>query len=309
MDSDTARFQAALDAFVERASRDQQVLAIVLFGSLSYDVVWHRSDIDLMLVIADLPAGAKHATRDGVALVEDDVYIHASLMPRSEFKRQIDSALRSSFLHSMFSRSRLVFTRDDTLQALYDDAQRLGARDRQTQLLNAGSFAVLPLAKAEKFLRIKHDPLTAYLWLTHAYTPLAQIEVYLAGGIAGREVLDQARALNPAFFDAIYTDMLSGGITAERVENALQLIDDYLTEHLHDLYQPLLDYLAEAGTIRSATEIGTWARRELGIEGAVSACEWLADKEIVTLAAAPTRLTPKSLADVQELAFLYLGDA
>ena len=47
------RFTAALDALVDLVKRDRSILAAMLCGSLSHDVVWEKSDIDLLLVTID----------------------------------------------------------------------------------------------------------------------------------------------------------------------------------------------------------------------------------------------------------------
>lgn len=238
-----ARFEAAVESFVERAKADRQVLAAILFGSLSYDVIWEKSDIDLVLVTAEPPAAGVRFSQAGVALVEHDVNLHAIVLGRSEFRKQVEGSLRGGFMHSMLSRGKVLFSRDESLTALVEQIGELGARDRQTQLFRAGAWAVAPLYKAEKFLRMKGDPHLAYLWLTHAYTPLAQIEVFEQGGIPGREVLQQALAINPEFFHAIYTDLLTAGITPAGVRTALDLADGYLTARTELLYRPLLDCL------------------------------------------------------------------
>ena len=47
------RFSAALDALIERVKADRSILAVMLCGSLSHDVVWEKSDIDLIFVTVD----------------------------------------------------------------------------------------------------------------------------------------------------------------------------------------------------------------------------------------------------------------
>lgn len=303
------QFEAAVDSFVERAKADRQVLAAVLFGSLSYDVVWEKSDVDLLLITAEAPAGGEgRFGRRDVSLLEHDCNLHVGVCSRSEFRKQVDRALGGGFFHSMLSRSRLLFSRDESLTELLEHLGGVGSRDRRTQLLRAGAWAVAPLYKAEKFLRLKGDANLAYLWLTQAYTPLAQIEVYLHDGIPSREVLQQALALNPEFFGAIYSDLLAEGITAERVRDALDLADGYLTERIDLLYGPLLEWLAEEACERSATDIQAWGKRTLDTEWAVFACEWLADKEVIAKVSSPVRLTIRSLTTFEELAFYYDGE-
>src|SRR5881227_795758 len=80
-------FAGALAALVEETKRDRSILAAILCGSLSHDTVWAKSDVDLVLVTIDdrqVPAGDK-------ALYADGVNIHAMLLPRAEFRRNIDA--------------------------------------------------------------------------------------------------------------------------------------------------------------------------------------------------------------------------
>lgn len=304
-----ARFERAIEALVARVREDPTVLAVVLFGSLAWDTVWEKSDIDLMLVTAEPRSAAeKKLISRFLALVEQDVNIHAQLMPRSDFTRMIEGALRSSFLHSAFARSKLLHTRDKTLRELYRSVQRLGARDRAVQLFAAASGILPLLDKAQKFCRVKRDAHYSALWIAHAYDGLAKIEIYRHGQVAGRESIHQALALDPGFFGAVYTDFLDARKTLPRVEAVLERIDGYLAHHQDEVFAPLFDYLNEAGEVRSASEIDAYFRRHMNLPHAVLACEWLADRGAITKASAPVRLTRRSPAPCDELAFFYQRD-
>src|SRR3954466_12600963 len=105
-DSTRQAFTAALDALVEQVRRDRSILAAVLCGSLSHDVVWAKSDIDLVLVTIDdskVPSGA-------MALYADGINVHAILVPRAEFRRMVAGGVQNSFMHSLLARGRLLYT-------------------------------------------------------------------------------------------------------------------------------------------------------------------------------------------------------
>src|ERR1700704_3136927 len=98
-------FAAALDALVEQVKEDRSVLAAILCGSLSHDTVWAKSDVDLVLVTIDdrqVPAGDK-------ALYADGVNMHALLLPRADFRKAVEGAVRNSFLHSLLAKGRLLY--------------------------------------------------------------------------------------------------------------------------------------------------------------------------------------------------------
>jgi hypothetical protein len=48
-----ARFEAALEQFVERVGEDRYVLGIVLVGSLRAETIWQRESLSLWIIEAD----------------------------------------------------------------------------------------------------------------------------------------------------------------------------------------------------------------------------------------------------------------
>src|SRR6266508_3178051 len=295
-----ARYQAALNSFVAKVRQDGYIIAAILGGSLSYDQVWEKSDIDMLLI-----GRSEKAAERFYYLVEDGINIHAWLISRSRFREQIERALQSSFFHSYFSKSTLLFATDETIAEYYANIQRLGARDRELQLLKAASEVLPILAKAEKWLYVKNDPAYSFLWLMYMVNGLATVEVLMHSEITGREVVQQAMKHNPTFFNAIYFDLIAQPVDAAAVERALQMVNDYLDDRLYTLFQPILDYLAAAGGPRSATELDRYFEKKVQSETLGAAYEWLADKGAIQKISTPLRLTEKSRVAVEEAAYYY----
>src|SRR5215510_11690402 len=90
------KFSEAIGALVEQVKEDHSILAAILCGSLSYDAVWAKSDIDLVLVTID----DKKAPAGGLSLYADGVNVHAFLMPRAEFRKAVEGSIHNSFMHS-----------------------------------------------------------------------------------------------------------------------------------------------------------------------------------------------------------------
>ena len=297
-------FRAALDALVEQVKKDRSVLAAVLFLSLSYDKVWAKSDIDLLLVTVD----DKKVDRAGLSLYADGVNVHAFLLPRAEFRRTIEGATRNSFFHSMMARGRLLYSHDETIADLCVRLEEIGERDKQVQLLKAGTNALPAIYKAHKWFITRGDLDYTALWILYAATPLAQVEVIGAGLLVDREVIPQAMKLNPAFFKKIYVDMLNSKKTAKSVQAALDAIDGYIARRAATLFGTIFDYLREAGDARSCSEIEDHFKRNFDAGGVTTACEYLADQGLIGKASVPVHLTKKSNIEVQELAFFYTGE-
>ncbi len=279
--------------------QDRSILAAILCGSLSHDTVWEKSDIDLALVTID----DKKIESAHVSLYADGVNVHAFLMPRADFRKTVEGAIRNSFMHSLLAKGRLLYTHDETIASLCAKLHEIGERDTQVQLFSAATQALPPLYKAHKFFITRGDLDYTALWILYAATPLARIEVIGARLLADREVIPQAMKLNPAFFKTVYTDLLNAKKTRKSVQAALDAIDNYLSKRAATLFRPVLDHLQEVGEARSCTEIEAHFKRNFNVEGVTTACEYLADQGLIGKASTAVQLTKKSNVLVQELAF------
>jgi uncharacterized protein len=303
-DTSAAEFAAALDALLPQLESDRSIVAALLGGSLSHDKVWAKSDIDLVLVtVDDKLTGPPH-----ISLNADGVNVHAFLLQRAEFRKLAESAVHQSFMHSFLSKSRVLFTHDDSIADLCARLQTIGTRDTQLALLAAGTEALPPLYKARKFLVTRGDLDYTALWILYAATPLAQVEIISARKLVDREVIPQALLLNPDFFKTIYTDLLNTKKSRKAVEAALEAAEAYIATRAKRLFAPVLDHLREEGDTRSASDIEAHFVRRFGIEGVTTTCEYLADQGLIEKASSPVRATKRSSTSLQELAFFLPED-
>ena len=293
-------YEEALESFVNKVKKDRNIIAAILYGSLSYDEVWEKSDIDVWLIAREGKRGGKW-----YCLVENGVNIHVEIIPRSQFKRMIEGSLQSSFTHSSFSKSKLLFSSDETIEEWYQNVNHLGARDKEIQLLSAASWVLPSLTKAEKWFYIKKDLNYSFLWILYSIDGLAKIEVLMNDEVTGREVIQQALKYNPSFFNAIYTDLINQKKDEEIIQKALQMINDYLDDKIFILFKPILDFLTDAGGMRTTTELDEYFKKKAQTGGLSFAYEWLADKGIIQKVSSPLRLTTKSRVEVEEAAYYY----
>ena len=294
----TQRYHDAIERLVEKMQQDRTVLAAILYGSLSYDEVWQRSDIDMWLIMQD----GKKLRKNDLCLTENEVIIHANLIPRSRFKRQLEGDRAGGWFDFTFARSTLLFTRDESIRAWYESAERIGARDLEIQLLRAANSTLPVFAKAEKWCHLKKDYHYSFLWLNFAVDRLAAIETLLHGEAPGREVIYQGIKYNPQFFNAIYTELMDKKKTKRSIEAALKRVDQYLCDKAELLFKPLLEYLEEADGMRTMGEIDEHFSK-VGIGGLDFACEWLVEKGLIDKLSAPIHLTEKSRIQMDEPAY------
>jgi hypothetical protein len=299
-----ARFTTALDALVAQLTQDRSILAVLLCGSLSHDTVWEKSDIDLAVITVD----DKKIEGGSMALYADGVNVHAFVIPRAQFRQLVEGSVQNSFMHSLLAKGRLLYTHDDTIARLCAGLGDMGTRDRDVQLLRSATHALAAIYKAHKWMVTRADLDYTALWILYAATPLAEIEVASAGRLVDREVIPLAHTINPPFFTTIYSDLLNAPKTRAAVDAALAAVDRYLSDRTSQLFALVLAYLRDAGDARSTSEIEAHFTRHFDIGNVTSACEYLADRGLIGKVSVPARLTKKSNVEVQELAFVSLGE-
>jgi hypothetical protein len=223
----------------------------------------------------------------------------------------LDRTLQGSSLYSILAESRVLFSKD-SLFSLNGEANfsvgdpsclQVGERDKQSQLFNAAAGTTAILAKAEKWLHLKHDVDYTFLYLKYAIRELARIEVFKHGETPRRKVIYQALKHNPSFFNAVFTDLIDKPKDEAMLREALERVDQYLEDNLQLLFKPILDFLEESGDERTITDLYThFGKRELALE---LACEWLTQKEVIEQFSAPVRLTMDSQVSVDEPSYYY----
>ena len=302
------QYHEAVEALVEKVQKDPYVLAAIVAGSFSYAQVWEKSDLDVELIGRD----AIRPTQSFFSLIENGVNIHANITPRNAFKQNIESAQQGSFMHSYFSHSTLLFSRDDSIQEWYDkNANRynIGERDKQFQLLNVIASTLPSLVYTEKQFYVNKDCLISFLSLLEVVQGLARIEVLLNDEIPAREVIQPALRYNPDFFNRVYTNLINCEKSEAVIQDALKAVNIYLDERQF-IFQPVLDYLAEQKAPRSITELNAELGHGLQDEGEGSlnlVCQWLAWKGIIRQVSMSLKLTAKSQIAVEEPAYYYDG--
>ena len=308
------QYHEAVDALVEKIEKDPYILAAIVAGSFSYAQVWEKSDLDVEIIGKD----AIRPTQSFFSLVENGVNIHANITPRNAFKQSIERAQQGSFMHSYFSHSTLLFSRDASIQEWYDknaNRNNIGERDKQFQLLNVVAGTLPSLIYAEKQLYVNKDYLTCFLSLLNVVQGLARIEVLLNNEIPAREVIQPALRYNPDFFDRVYTDFINCEKTETVLQDTLEAINGYFDEHA-SIFQPVLDYLADQKVPRTLTALNADLGHALDNSEGFSdsddeslglVCQWLAWKGIIKQVAMPMKLTAKSQIAVEEPAYYYDG--
>ena len=294
----TKRYQNAADSFVNNVKDDPNVIAVIICGSLAYDQVWEKSDIDTILVVRD-----QVLKNDSYCIVEDDITINVFLVVRSGFKRFLESISGGSFMHSFYSKGKIVFSSDDSLYDYFEDFKKMGSDDIAHTVFLSACELVHTYDKCLKWLTVKKDPLYAQYYLLKAAEVIARMEVCMSGESPSREAILKANQLNPMLMSKFYQDAMSHHYSMVELLDAVHEINHYLEQHIDIIKSPVLEYMSD-GEMKTVTMITKYYRTEghfiIGI------FDYLAEKGIIVKISQTIRITPKSKMAVEEIAYQYI---
>ncbi len=288
-----ADYQSAIDELVKKAEADEYVLNLMVAGSLSYDTVWEKSDIDFMMIVKDEPY------RIHRVFIEKDAILEGEVVTRDHFRRGTNRVKDGSIFHSYFSKSKLLFSRDDTIMDYYEDVQNMGARDVEDLLFLNYIFCKDLINKAYKALYVKEDPHFALIFMMPGIRRMANIEVLLNRGIPLRESTAQALEYNPEFFKSIFTDLVhTPEKTWDVLKEVLEKMENYLDEHLRNFAQPVLRLLEKEQEMTHYDLKSHFSDISLAVD-----MRELVEMGLVRQTEAPFRFTKKSSAEMIQPAY------
>lgn len=239
------KFDVALCSVVEKFKQDKKCLAAFLVGSMSHDLIWEYSDLEILAIYDDSYKGPSNFN-----LLEHDVQVVVNIRKRNTFKDYLGSADVSDYWFCALSKSTLLFSKELTLKEFFEDIFYIGERDMEIEMLLGFSEAVYYLNKAEKNFRVKRDSPNAIYFLFHLARGIAWLEVARNRLFPEREIIQQASELNPNLFSRIYAPLFYELVTDKIIDEILRTCHKYLEDNTMVVYQRFISYLKEHGTLK-----------------------------------------------------------
>lgn len=294
------RYFDAVNSFVNKIKNDPNIIAVILCGSLAYDTVWEKSDIDTTVIVRD-----QNIKYENYCILEDDILINVSVVVRSGFKRFIEKAIGGQFIQSYFSKGKILYTTDDSLYEYLEDIKTLGKDDIALCVFYNACELLGVAEKCNKWLTVKDDQMYAQYYLLKAADSIARIEVCTNGESPSREAIIKALTINPDLIAPYYTEAMSHLYSRDELQKAIDKIDEYLVEKIDYIKQPVLEYMADQ-EIKTVTILCN--HFHVDSHFIIYIFDFLAEKEVIEKVSKTIRITPKGKLAVEEIGYQYIPD-
>ncbi len=292
------RFTNATNRFVNKIKDDPNVIAVIVCGSLAYDAVWEKSDIDMTVIIRDQVIKC-----NSYCVTEDDIVINVNIILRSNFKRNFEHMLGGSFEQSYYSKGKMIYTTDESLLDYFEEMKQMGRDDVSYYIFYTACELIHIYDKCQKWLLVKDDIMYAQYYLLKAAEHIARIEVCLSGEAPTRECIQKALSIRKEVISPFYDAAMSHHLTKDEVSERISLIEEYLDEHIELISEPVIKFMAD-GQIKTLTLITKYFHTSGHF--IVGVFDYLSEKGVIERVSQTIRITPKSKASVEEIGYLYI---
>jgi len=292
------RYQNAIDQFINKIKDDINVIAVILSGSVAYDVIWEKSDVDITIVVRD-----QKIKSEFLSIVEDDITFNLFLIQRSSFKRGMERAIGGSIWQSYVANGKILYTTDDSLYDFFEDIKKIGDDDISLTALYLACDLISTMQKVEKWIYARNDLLYAQYFLLKTAESIANMELCIRGIPTSRSAIQKAISLNPDIMRFFYQEPLEKLLTREELIDKVKKLDLYIEDKIDIFKKPVLEYLSDQ-EIKTASMIAN--HLDSNDHFIITILDYLADKSVIEKAYQPIKLTPKSRLSVEEIGFLYI---
>lgn len=248
MNKTIIRYQQGFQKLVATLQRKKNVLAIFTYGSIVSGDIWDESDIDVFLVVKK---GCD--TRREIYTEVNGISVQAKLLNKDTFVKSFKEEGKKGAIRAMLLSSKLVFSREDEITFIYDEA-------RYSSFSQRGNYNLLHLGKLIKDIGIikkylKNDGIyTSYQVLIRALDSFASLYLNMNGYEITKDALSLAMNLNDSF-KYVSTKVLEEGVVEKNIEYTLGFIEDFIYTNLEVASKELLDFLYNEGKYFSSKEI------------------------------------------------------
>ncbi|WP_139375968.1 nucleotidyltransferase domain-containing protein [Clostridium oryzae] len=236
MSNSILQYQKAFNNIVEKLKNNEDILAVLVFGSMVTGDLWKESDIDLFVVVKNGPD-----TVENIYTEEKGIPLHLKFLNKQAFTDMYENNAGGGFIHRVLASSRLVFSKDIDITSTYNSGRYYQDFDRERWNIVYFSRLLNNIDLCKKYLSSGRE-YTAYIFSMMCIDDYSRLYVNYSGHMISRDALSVALNLNDTL--KIYVDKFLLD-KDETVENRINGLLDYINQEIDDNIKTITGFLIE----------------------------------------------------------------
>lgn len=242
-------YQDVFNKLVHNLKKNEETLALLVFGSLVTGDLWDGSDIDLMVVCKDNPGHVKN-----IYLEDEEIPVHIKLINKESFMSLGENNKSENALYKFFSGSKLVFWKDDDIRDKYNQGRYFKDVDKDRLSMVYLGRLLKDFKVLKKYLYHGGD-YTAFSCAVRCMEGFARLYVNSMGYITTKDALAMASELNNQFKISLEKLFFYGDNVKEKLEGTVSFLEFQIEEMFKNSTSFLIDFIKNESRHLSAEEI------------------------------------------------------
>ena len=229
-------YDQALESFVEKAKKDPNIIAVIVYGSAAFRDAWQGSDIDIFVVAKD-----NKLKGESYSIDENGIIINIDAGSRTALKRWLEKDGGGSFGHSLMYKAKIIYTTDDDLYDYIEENKQLGEYDIEKNMFFLAGWVLSGMHKVRKWVEVKNDLTYARLYILKTVESIARMEMLAHKKIPTREAIIEVTPLNPELMERFYKKPINGELTKEEIYQLIDEAHEYVDRYLDTVLSVALE--------------------------------------------------------------------
>ncbi|OPF51935.1 hypothetical protein BH721_10720 [Clostridium baratii] len=241
-------YQKAFNEILENFKNNKNVIAVFTFGSIVSGDIWEESDIDFFVIY--------NFEYDFVRDIYSEIYkipVHTRILSKEKFLSSYKEDGSKGIARNILKFSKLVFSRDEDINNLYNRAIYVGDEFSHIDSLEYLSRVIKDVGICKKY--IQNDRVyTAYEMIVRSLDSFSKLYLNLNGYTVSKDAIRMVINLNDDFKKLI-DDKLFNGVKEENIIDIINYINIYVDKNILKASKIITDILSDGEEYLSASEI------------------------------------------------------
>lgn len=243
------QYQKAYKSITEKLKLKDDIIAIMVFGSIVSGDLWDESDIDLFVI-----TNIKSHTIKNIYMEEKGVPVHMKLMGKSKFLNLHEKDLKGGFIHRIFASSKLVFSKDIDITSKFDHGRYYQDIDRELWNLVYLGNVLKDIGMCKKYLS-NNSVYAAYVAMVKCLEEYSKLYINASGYMISKDAISMIINLDDGIKEYIDKFFFSKDGAVEAIEECIEYMQKYIDGNIKRLSTLLIEYMKKRDEFLSSQDI------------------------------------------------------
>lgn len=243
------KYQKAFNSIISKLQDNEEVLGVMVLGSMVTGDLWEESDIDLFVIVNEEINGIKNIYTE-----ENGIAVHIKLLSKDGFLNFYEKNINDSLVNRVFISSKLVFSKDSDVTNRFNSLKYYLDIDREKWNLVYLGALIKDVSVCKKYF-INNGIYTAYSLAIRCIEDFAKLYVNHSGYMVSKDAATVASSLNNNFKEVIDGLIHKNGDCEVLIPKVIKFIEEYIEKNIKNCCVVLLKYLKEKQCALSSEEL------------------------------------------------------